>query len=410
MITFAACLGCANGSAAGGDNELYEQVELFSDAVTIVQSDYIEGVEPKKLVYGALEGMISSLDGYSQFMDPETVGELKVETKGEFGGLGLEIGIRDGILTVIAPLDGTPAGKAGLKTGDKIVSIDGESTRDIKLMDAVKKLRGKPFTEVDLTILREGEEKLLYFTVERNIIKLKSISDSRIVDRKIGYIRLTEFQEKTPRQLKTKLKELEKGGMQALILDLRNNPGGLLDVSVEVAETFLPKGAIAVSLKSRLPGQNKVFKSRGKKKFLGFPMVVIVNGGSASASEIVAGALQDNGRAIILGSTTFGKGSVQTVIPLNDGSAVKLTTAGYYTPGGRVISDKGITPDVVVDFKPEPDKETKKNEDDIFNKMENKPEPETKIPNDNQMQAAVDMLKGILIYNGPGRESSDTRR
>ncbi len=392
-------LGCSGGGAADGDRELYKQVELFSDAVTIVQSDYIKEVEPKKLVYGALEGMLSSLDGYSQFMDPESVRELEVETKGEFGGLGLEIGIRDGILTVIAPLDGTPAEKAGLKSGDKIVRIDGESTRDIKLMDAVEKLRGKPRTKVELTILREGEEKLLHFVVERSIIKLESISAARVIEGKVGYVRLTEFQENTPQQLEAKLKELKKCGMQALILDLRNNPGGLLDVSFEVAEKFLPKDAVVVSLESRRPEQNKVYKSRGKKNFLDFPMVVMVDGGSASASEIVAGALQDNRRAIILGAKTFGKGSVQTVISLKDGSAVRLTTAGYHTPNGRSINDKGIIPDVKVDFKPELKKKPEEKEDDIFDKVEEKPKAEEEIYCDNQLQAAVDVLRGILIYS-----------
>ncbi|MGB2705399.1 MAG: S41 family peptidase [Candidatus Omnitrophota bacterium] len=391
-----AYLGCAGGSARDEDRELYRQVELFSDAVTIVQSDYIKEVEPKKLVYGALEGMLSSLDGYSQFMDPENVRELEIETKGEFSGLGLEIGIRDGILTAIAPLEGTPAEKAGLKAGDKIVRIDGESTRDIKLMEAVGKLRGKPGTKVELTILREGAKKLLDFTIERSIIKLESISAAEMIDEGIGYIRLIEFQEKTPRELEKKLKGLKKEGMKALILDLRNNPGGLLDVSFEVAEKFLPKGSVVVSLKSRLPKQNKVYKSRGRGKFLDFPMVVMTNGGSASASEIVAGAIQDNRRGIVLGARTFGKGSVQTVISLKDGSAVRLTTAGYYTPKGHSITDKGITPDVEVEFKPTAKKPEQKKED-IFDKLEKK-KPKEEIVYDNQLQAAVDVLKGILIY------------
>lgn len=397
VIGLSLSLGCGSGSARDEDRELYKQVELFSDAVTMVQSDYVEDVEPKKLVYGALEGMLSSLDGYSQFMDPESVRELEIETKGEFGGLGIEIGIRDGILTVIAPLEGTPAGKAGLKAGDKIVRIDGESTRDIALAEAVKRLRGKPGTKVELVILREGEEKLLNFTIERSIIKLESISVAKIIDGKIGYIRLIEFQEKTPRELEKKLKDLKKEGMEALILDLRNNPGGLLDTSYEVSEKFLPKGTVVVSLKSRLPKQNKVYRSRGKGGFLDFPMAVIVDGGSASASEIVAGAIQDNKRGIILGSKTFGKGSVQTVISLKDGSAIRLTTAGYYTPNGNSISDKGIIPDVEVELKAEA-KNPEEKERNIFDKLEQK-EPEEEIVYDNQLQAAVDVLKGILIYS-----------
>ncbi len=392
-------LGCAGENIKDKDNELYREIELFSDVVTIIQSDYVEEAEPKKLVYGALEGMLSSLDGYSHFMDPESFKEMEIETKGEFGGLGIEIGIRKGVLTIIAPLDGTPAEKAGLKAGDKIVKINGELTRDIKLIDAVKKLRGKPGTKVELTILREAEEKLLDFTIERNIIKLKSIKTAKMLDKETGYIKLIEFQEKTPRELEGKLLKLKNKGMKALILDLRNNPGGLLDTAHEVADKFLAKGKVIVSLKGRIPAQNKVYKSRGKRHFLDFPMVVLVNEGSASASEIVAGAIQDNQRGIILGSKTFGKGSVQTVIPLKDGSAAKLTTAVYYTPSGRSIRDTGIIPDVEVALKEE--KELPE-EEDVFKKLEEKDKKKEKeeVIYDNQLQAAVDVLKGILIYAG----------
>ena len=392
-------LGCAGENIKDRDKELYREIELFSDAVTIIQSDYVEEVEPKKLVYGALEGMLSSLDGYSQFMDPESFKEMEIETKGEFGGLGIEIGVRKGVLTIIAPMDGTPADEAGLKAGDKIVKINKELTRDIKLIDAVKKLRGKPGTKVEITILREGEEKLLDFTIERDIIKLKSIKTAKMLDKETGYIKLIEFQEKTPRELEEKLLKLKNKGMKALILDLRNNPGGLLDTAYGVADKFLAKGKVIVSLERRVPAQNKVYKSRGGRHFLDFPMVVLVNEGSASASEIVAGAIQDNQRGIILGSKTFGKGSVQTVIPLKDGSAARLTTAVYYTPSGRSIRDKGITPDVEVSLKEE--KELPE-EEDIFKKLEEKDKVKEKeeVVYDNQLQAAVDVLKGILIYVG----------
>ncbi len=392
-------LGCAGENIKDRDKELYREIELFSDAVTIIQSDYVEEVEPKKLVYGALEGMLSSLDGYSQFMDPESFKEMEIETKGEFGGLGIEIGVRKGVLTIIAPMDGTPADEAGLKAGDKIVKINKELTRDIKLIDAVKKLRGKPRTKVEITILREGEEKLLDFTIERDIIKLKSIKTAKMLDKETGYIKLIEFQEKTPRELEEKLLKLKNKGMKALILDLRNNPGGLLDTAYGVADKFLAKGKVIVSLEGGVPAQNKVYKSRGGRHFLDFPMVVLVNEGSASASEIVAGAIQDNQRGIILGSKTFGKGSVQTVIPLKDGSAARLTTAVYYTPSGRSIRDKGITPDVEVSLKEE--KELPE-EEDIFKKLEEKDKVKEKeeVVYDNQLQAAVDVLKGILIYVG----------
>lgn len=392
-------LGCAAENIKDQSKELYRQIELFSNAVTIVQSDYVKEVEPKTLVYGALEGMLSSLDGHSQFMDPESFKEMEIGARGEFGGLGIEIGIRDGILTVIAPLDGTPAEKAGLKAGDKIVKIDGELTRDIKLTDAVKKLRGKPETKVDLTVLREDEEKILDFTIVRDVIKLKSIKTARMLDKEIGYVKLVEFQKNTPGELETKLAKLKKEGMKALILDLRNNPGGLLDTSYEVSDKFLPKGEIVVTLKSRLPKQNKVYKSRGGRKFLEFPIVVMVNRGSASASEIVAGAIQDNRRGVILGEKTYGKGSVQTVIPLKDGSAVRITTAAYHTPSGRSIGDKGITPDIEVKLRKEPEEPEEKK--DIFEKLEKKEDKAKKeaIRYDSQLHAAVDTLKGILIYN-----------
>ena len=392
-------LGCAGENIKDQDRELYREIELFSDTVTIIQSDYVEEVEPKKLVYGALEGMLSSLDGYSQFMDPESYKQMEIETKGEFSGLGMEIGIRKGVLTIIAPMDGTPAEKAGLKAGDKIVKINKELTRDIKLMDAVKKLRGKPRTKVEITVLREGEEKLLDFTIERDIIKLKSIKTAKMLDKETGYIKLIEFQERTPRELEEKLLKLKKRSMKALILDLRNNPGGLLDTAYGVADKFLAKGKVIVSLEGRVPAQNKVYKSRGGRHFLDFPMVVLVNEGSASASEIVAGAIQDNQRGIILGSKTFGKASVQTVIPLKDGSAARLTTAVYYTPSGRSIRDKGIIPDVEVSLKEE--KELPEGED-IFKKLEEKHKVKDKeeVIYDNQLQAAVDVLKGILIYVG----------
>ena len=390
-------IGCAVEDTQNPDEELYSQVELFSNAVAIVQSDYVDEVEPKKLVYGALKGMLSSLDGYSQFMDSEDFEEMMVETKGEFGGLGIEIGIRDEVLTVIAPLDGTPAEKAGLKAGDKIVKIGDDVTRDMTLADAVKRLRGKPGTKAEITILRESEDALMDFTIVRSIIKLESIKTAEIMDGDIGYIKLVEFQQKTPRELEEKLASLKKRKMKALILDLRNNPGGLLEVACEVAEKFLPEESVVVSLKSRMPDQNKVYKSRAKrKKFLDFPMVVMVNEGAASASEIVAGAIQDNRRGIILGEKTFGKGSVQTVIPLKGGVALKLSTASYYTPSGRSIRKKGIMPDLTVKLLEQQEPEKKK--EDMFEKVE-EPKEQKDISRDNQLQAALDVLRAILIYN-----------
>ena len=287
-------------------DEIYKQIELFSYTLSVVESEYVKEVETKDLIYGALKGMLSSLDPHSQFLDPETYGELKVDTEGQFGGLGIEITIRDGLLTVITPLEDTPAWNQGIKAGDKIVKIDDELTRDFTLTDAVKKLRGKPGTEVNVTILREKEQKLLDIKIVREIIKVKEVKEAKILEDNIGYIRLAAFSERTAKETKKALADLEKNGVDALVLDLRNNPGGLLDVAEKVAEFFLESGQTVVSTEGRRLLQNSVYKAKLKKPYLEWPMVVLVNEGSASGSEIVAGALQDNKRAIIMGTKTFG--------------------------------------------------------------------------------------------------------
>lgn len=388
-------------------DNLYKELELFSDAVSIIRSDYVEDAKSKDLIYGALKGMLSSLDPYSQFMDPDTYSEMRIETEGEFGGIGIEITIKDNLLTIITPIDDTPAYNVGLKAGDKIVKIEGEITKDLTLIEAVKKLRGKPGTSVNVTVLRESEKRLLDFTIKRAIINLESIKTAEIIESGIGYIRLVEFQEKTSRQLEEGLRDLESKDMKGLILDLRNNPGGLLDASVVTADKFLEEGKIIVSTKGRVEKQNFVFKSKSKKKHLEYPMVILVNGGSASASEIVAGAIQDHKRGIIIGTKSFGKGSVQTVVPLSDGSAVRLTTSKYFTPLGRSIHGEGVTPDIIVEYKETVIEEEKKEEDSevhIFDELlddkkdKEKPKPETK-KYDNQILSAVDVLKGIILYN-----------
>ncbi len=402
-------------------DDLYSQLELLTDAITLVRSDYVTEVKSKDLIYGALKGMLSSLDPYSQFMDPDTYNEIKVETEGSFGGLGIEISIKDGLLTIISPIEDTPAFKAGLKPGDRIVKINKESTKDITLIDAVKRMRGKPGTPVTLTILREKEKQLSDYTVVRDIIKIKSIKEAKLIEDKIGYIKLIEFQENSSKDLEDALDNLQKGGMDSLILDLRNNPGGLLNVAVEVSDKFLPADKMIVSTKGRLKNQNLEFKSTSRQKHLDFPMVILVNNGSASASEIVAGAMQDHKRGILLGVKTFGKGSVQTVIPLKDGSALRLTTSKYFTPSGRSIHDLGIAPDVVVEleeskeekaeqpaaifekiktqeqkFEPKHEKESKDKEK-ISAETEGKPQPY-----DNQLARAVDLIKGIKVYISMG--------
>ncbi len=368
-------------------SDLYGQLELFADAISLIRTDYVDEVDSKKLIYGAMRGMLSNLDDYSQFMDPEEFEEIKSETKGEFGGVGTEISLKDGSLTVITPISGTPAYAAGIKPGDKIVKIDGRLTKSITLNDAVKEMRGKPGTTVTLTIWREKGQKVIDIPIKRAIIKIRSVKNAELIDDKIGYIKLAEFQDNTARDLDEALKKLESQGMDSLIFDLRYNPGGVLDGAVDVSERFLPKDKLIVSIKSRTPEQNALFKSSGKFTHPNYPIIVLVNEGSASASEIVSGAIQDNKRGLILGTKTYGKASVQTVIPLKDGSALRLTTASYLTPSGKLIKGQGIAPDVVVELRE--------------NKVENSEEPEDKekLERDNQLDSAVNLMKAIKTYS-----------
>jgi len=412
IILLAACsiayFGCADEAGNRLEDKNAAQIELISECMDIVRSEYVEEVDPQKLCYGALGGMLSSLDGYSDFLDPEEFKEMTVDTKGEFGGLGMEVGIRDNILTVIAPIDRTPAARAGIKAQDKIIKIDGEITRNLKLNEAVKKLRGRPGTKVKLTIFREDKDKILEFTIARKIIKIDSVTDAKMLDEKIAHIKLSEFQQDSPKELEKALLALQKNGMKALIFDLRNNPGGLLEVAVALTGKFLKKDRTIVSIKGRSPQSHKVYKAGGGKKFLDFPIVILVNGGSASASEIVAGAIKDNRRGIVLGTKTFGKGSVQTVIPLKDGSALKFTTADYYTPNGHVIKDKGVTPDV--EIKLTEDKPILKEKEDVYEKVDNASVDGQKkklAKYDNQLKAAKDVLLGVLAYRDVGYLPND---
>ncbi|NPB09675.1 MAG: S41 family peptidase, partial [Thermodesulfobacteria bacterium] len=302
----------------------------------------------QELIYGAIQGMLSNLDPHSSFLKPDDYKELQIETKGSFTGIGIEITIRDGVLTVVAPIEGTPAWKAGLKPGDKIIKINGKPTKNMSLMEAVKLLRGPKGTKVTISILRKGWTELKDITLVRDVIPIKSVR-YRTVEPGYGYVRISNFQEKTPRELVKALEALEKENkpLKGLIIDLRNNPGGLLDAAVKVADEFIDHGLI-VYTEGRIKQQNMRFEATPNRRKHPYPIAVLVNEGSASASEIVAGALQDHRRAIIVGMPTFGKGSVQTIIPLPDGSAIRITTAQYYTPSGRSIQAKGIEPDVVV--------------------------------------------------------------
>jgi len=388
--------------------DLFRQVELFSDTLAIIQTEYVDEPVPKDLIYGALKGMLSSLDPHSQFLDPETYNELKVETEGKFGGIGIEITIKDGLLTVVSPIQDTPAWKAGIKPNDRILKIDNELTRDTTLTEAVKKMRGKPGTPVNLVILRESEKKILEFKIVRDIIKINDVKEARILEDGVGYIKLVEFQENTPQDITNALQKLSRENMNALILDLRNNPGGLLDVAVKVAEKFIENGKVIVYTKGRQQAQNLKFIALGNRPILNLPIVILINEGSASGSEIVAGCLQDYKRAIILGTKSFGKGSVQTLIPLGDGSALRLTTSRYFTPLGKVIHGKGVMPDIRVE---EGTIQVAKNQElkgekaqDVFEQLEKKEEKQGKeektfdYKSDNQLMRAVDILKAVKFY------------
>lgn len=384
-------------------DDLFRQVELFSDTLAIIQTDYVDEISSKNLIYGALKGMLASLDPHSQFMDPDTYNELKVDTEGKFGGVGIELTIKDGLLTVITPIEDTPAWKAGIKANDRIVKINDELTRDMTLTDAVKKMRGNPGEAVNLGILRESEKKILEFKIIRDIIKIKALKEAKILEDRIGYIRLVEFRENTPEDFKSALEKLNKQGMDALILDLRNNPGGLLDVAVRVVENFVEDGKLIVSTKGRKASGNLEFVSRARQPLLNLPLAILINEGSASGSEIVASCLQDYKRAIIVGTKSFGKGSVQTVIPLSDGSALRLTTSRYFTPLGKQILNQGVMPDIIVEEAESEVKELSepqiKKSKDIFEEIERKPKDiSMDYKSDNQLMRAVDALKAIKIY------------
>ena len=385
-------------------DDLYKQVELFSDALAIIQAEYVDEPNSKDLIYGALKGMVSSLDPHSQFMDPDTFNELKVDTEGKFGGLGLEITIKDGLPTVITPIEDTPAWRAGIKSGDRIVKINDEITRDMGLTDAVKRMRGKPGEAVTLIILRESEKKLLEFKLVRGIIKIKGVKETKILEDGIGYIRLVEFRDNSLQEMNAAIEKLSKSGMNALIIDLRNNPGGALDSAVKITERFIEKGKMIVYTRGRIPSQNLEFYANSAHPKLTLPLAILINEGSASGSEIVAGALQDYKRAIIIGTKSFGKGSVQSVIPLGDGSALRLTTSKYFTPSGRVIHGKGVTPDIIVEegvIQLNGNKEKKiDNSDELIKELENKEEVNktekaTDYKTDNQLMHAVDALKAL---------------
>lgn len=401
----------------GDDKEIYQYLKTFSDVIDLVKKNYVEEVKDKEVVYAAIKGILESLDAHSSFMPPEMYKEMQSETKGEFGGIGIEITIKDGFPTVITPIEDTPAYKEGLKSGDHIIKIDGKPTKNMSLVDVVKMIRGAKGKPVTLTVVREGFTAPKDFRIVRDVIVVKSVKFKMLED-DFGYIRIAQFQERTARDLDNALKELAKNNkgkpLKGVLLDLRNDPGGLLEQAVEVSDKFIEDGLIVYIEGRKKDDKTMKFNARKNDDYLG-PLVVLVNEGSASASEIVAGALQDHKRAIVVGAKTFGKGSVQTVFPLGDGSAVRLTTAKYFTPKGRSIQAEGITPDILVDNNIvkgkekmttikekdlskhiEPEKKTKKDDEVVEEKGQDK----ITDSDDFQLYMGLQMLKGWEALRG----------
>jgi carboxyl-terminal processing protease len=410
---------------SSGHTTEQENIRLLKEVISIVKKEYVEEVETKKLLQSAITGMLSSLDPHSAYMPSDSFKEMKVQMSGSFGGIGIEISIKDNKLTIIAPIEDTPGYKAGLKANDHIWKINDKYTKGMSINDAVSMMRGEKGTKVTLTILRDGNGAPVTYPIIRDIIQTKSLK-SRSIDTGIGYIRIGHFQETTgaefAKSLKT-LKEQNGGAIKSLIIDLRNNPGGLLNQAVEVANCFIGEGfsnGLVVYTEGREPSAKMKLSTKIGDKEPHYPIVVLVNGGSASASEILAGALQDHKRAIILGTQTFGKGSVQSVMPLRDNAGLKLTTARYFTPSGRSIQAKGITPDIIVNRltpqvqKPSPEKDIKENDlKGRLNPSTNKSIEEKKVvpekpaalktdeelKNDHQLARAIELLKGLEIMS-----------
>lgn len=431
-----------------------DELRTFAEVYGKIKSDYVEKIDDKKLINEAINGMLTGLDPHSTFLDVEGFKDLQAGTQGEFGGLGIEVGMEDGLVKVVTPIEDTPAFRAGLKTGDLIMQLDDTLVKGMTLNDAVKRMRGKPNTPIKLTILRKGENKPLNFTLLRDVIKTQSVK-YKLSEPNYAFVRITQFQEHTGEDLAkalTKLRELNKAPFKGIVLDLRNNPGGLLNAAVGVSAAFIPRDALVVYTEGRAPDAkmqltaNPANYSRGGEKadylkdlpddLKNLPMVVLINGGSASASEIVSGALQDHKRAVIMGTQSFGKGSVQTILPMNNGTAIKLTTARYFTPKGRSIQAKGISPDIVVEDPANPsDASMNLREADLSRHLSNpkeaeapakadaKPEANKAVPHkdekvfaekqqpfeagtrtDYQFMQALNLLKGMEILNPANKQ------
>jgi carboxyl-terminal processing protease len=383
----------------------YNNITVFTRALQLIRQDYVDEkkISYHDLTYAALRGMMSGLDPHSQFMEPTDFKGMQDDTKSQFGGLGIVVSMKDGVLTIVSPMEDTPGFKAGLLPGDQIVKINGASTEKMELSDAIQRLRGDPGEKVTLTIVRPATKEMKDYELERAVIKVASVKDGRVLpaemtgDFKIGYVRITQFNEPTAADLGRKLDELEGQGMQALILDLRYNPGGLLSSAVDVCGQFLPPHTMVVSTEGRVASAGKKYHtSNNAKQRPRYPIAVLINGGSASGSEIVAGALKDLNRAIIVGETSFGKGSVQSVIQLPDGSALRLTTARYYTPSKQVIHEKGVAPNIVAAMTQEQERQLlMQRREEVLGESEKR---ELANFRDTQLERAVDSLKGVMIY------------
>jgi len=368
------------------DDDPYAGMARLAEVLLQVRQHYVDGARTSysDLIQGALRGLMSSLDEYSEFMTAEEFRAMQEDTEGEFGGVGLVVGMRDGELVVISPIDGTPGAKAGLRSGDRLIEINGQSTEQMTLADAVRLMRGPPGTTVRIKVLKSGRTEPAELVLQRAVIEMDSVDQVRVLDGGIGFVRLTQFDAKTPELLDRALARLEREGARALILDVRNNPGGLLESAVEVCSRFLPRGRMVLITQGRDERQRQTFLTRAAPKVYSWPMAVLLNEGSASASEVVAGCLQDHRRAVLIGERSFGKGSVQSLLPLADGSALRLTTARYYTPNRRMIHELGIEPDILV---PSPARDLVRADGSVASPAE-----------DPQISAAATVLRGVLKY------------
>ena len=394
-----------NAHAADTDSDNgYEQIAVFAKAIQLLRQDYVDGNKTSyhDLIYAAMKGMLASLDPHSQFLEPDDFRDMQDDTRSRFNGLGIEVSSKNGVLTIVAPMEDTPAAKAGILPGDQILKINGTPTERMELQQAVNLLRGKAGQKATLTVLRPSTREVKDYVLERAEVKVQSVKSVHLMDHdltgafKIGYVRLVQFNEPTPEDLAKALDELQKQGMQALVLDLRNNPGGLLNSAVDVCAQFLPPNTTVVSTQGRVASQEREYAtSAAGKERPKFPLAVLVNEGSASGAEIVSGALKDLKRAIVVGETTFGKGSVQNVMQLPDGSALRFTTAKYYTPGKQVIHGNGVTPTIPVPMSAEQEHILFASRNSDIKVEDEKTQVRSRDP---QLLRAIDALKGVMIY------------